>query len=129
MRRSALALLCLAPPLLLAVTAFSCVSQPESSPAPSPRPEKSVESAAEETIVLRGYVRVFGNEPHTYAGIELEGKSKTYAVYPADAEMKVRALQGHLVEFTAIALDGPKGEGGLYLSDGTVTPLSWKILK
>ena len=81
-----------------------------------------------ETITIRGTVKIFGNMPHTYVGIRTEDESKTYAVYPPEKEKELKDLQGRLIEFTVILLDKPAGEGSLYLKDGTVTPVSWKIV-
>ncbi|MDR0643917.1 MAG: hypothetical protein LBG05_03235 [Treponema sp.] len=78
------------------------------------------------TQTLRGYVQIYGNEPHTYVGIVSNGK--VYAVYPPEKEVELRKLQGRAFEFSIRFLDPPQGEGGLFLKDGCITPLSWKIL-
>lgn len=79
-------------------------------------------------MTFRGMVKIFGNEPHTYAGIQTEDGVKTYAVFPAESEKLIRKLQGRLVEFTVVLLYKKAGTGSLYLKDGTVQPLSWKIV-
>jgi len=83
---------------------------------------------AENTTRITGMVQVYGSEPHTFVGI-VDEKGTVYAVYPPSSEAELIKLQGHLIEFTVIMLDEPKGEGGLYLKGGTVTPLSWEILR
>jgi hypothetical protein len=79
-------------------------------------------------IKITGRVRIFGNEPHTFAGIVDENGTE-FAVYPPEQEEKLRNLQGHLIEFTVVFLDEPKGEGALYLKGGTVNPLEWSIIR
>lgn len=80
-----------------------------------------------DTVIIIGMVRIYGSEPHTFAGIESEDGG-IYAVYPREKEVEIRSLQGRLIEFTVRFLENPAGEGSLYLRDGTVTPLSWHIL-
>jgi hypothetical protein len=80
-----------------------------------------------DTQIITGTVHIYGSEPHTYAGI-VSDDGKTYAVYPREKEVEIRSLQGRLIEFTVRFLKEPAGEGSLYLRDGTVTPLSWRIL-
>jgi hypothetical protein len=77
--------------------------------------------------LIRGRVRVWGNEPHTYAGIETTD-DKRYAVFPAEKENEIRDLQGNLVEFTVVFSEKPQGYASLFLRDGSVTPLSWRII-
>ena len=100
--------------------------------------EESVESeeidvvdfvdTVERTAIITGMVRIFGNEPHTYVGIVDEGGTE-YAVYPRSVEDELRKLQGRLIVFTVTVLAEPKGEGGMYLKGGTVTPLTWEIIR
>jgi len=85
-------------------------------------------SSVENTARITGTVHIYGNEPHTFVGIVDENGTE-YAVYPPSKEAELQKLQGHLIAFTVIMLDGPKGEGGLYLKGGTVTPLSWEIIR
>jgi hypothetical protein len=82
-------------------------------------------SCATKPQILRGTVRVYGSEPHTYAGIVAGGK--VYAVYPPEKEAEIRRLQGQDIEFTVQFLDKPKGYGSLFLVDGCITPVSWKL--
>ncbi len=94
-----------------------------------PKPEKAVKERLKgKKITITGTVVIYGNEPHTYAGIKTEDEKRVYAIYPENVELKVRNLQGYLCVFQAILLDKPAGEGSLYLQDGTVTILSWKTL-
>jgi hypothetical protein len=93
----------------------------------SPQKEKSADGGAGKKII-RGRVRVWGNEPHTYAGIETED-GKQFSVFPAEKEEEIRSLQGNLVEFTVLFAEEPRGAGALFLRDGNVTPLSWRIVE
>jgi hypothetical protein len=92
---------------------------------PSSQPEGA--EAPSDTRIIRGRVRVYGSEPHTYAGIETDD-GKRYAVFPAEKEREILDLQGRLVEFTVVFSEEPQGYGSLFLRDGSVTPLSWRIL-
>ena len=80
-------------------------------------------------LAFRGTVRIFGNEPHTFAGLRTEDGSATYAVWPPEREAALRRFQGRLLEFTGILLERPAGPGDPYLRDGTVCPLSWKVIR
>jgi phosphoribosylanthranilate isomerase len=84
--------------------------------------------SVENTTRITGMVQIYGNEPHTYIGIVDENGTE-YAVYSPSQEVELRKLQGYLIAFTVIMLDEPKGEGGLYLKGGTVTPLNWEIIR
>ena len=107
--------------ILLALTVlsvFSCHGTPDNNQA-IPNEEG--------TLRITGRVEVYGNEPFTFVGIVDENNIE-YAVYPREKEDELRRLQGHLIVFTVIKLDEPRGEGGMYLRGGTVTPISWEIL-
>jgi hypothetical protein len=73
------------------------------------------------TQTLRGTVRIYGNEPHTYAAIESGGK--VYGLYPPEKERELRGLQGREADFKVRLLDAE----ALPFCDGMVTPLSWKL--
>jgi hypothetical protein len=85
------------------------------------------DDTVDDTVLITGQVHIYGSEPHTFPGI-VSDDGKTYAIYPREKEGELSALQGRLIEFTVRFLEEPKGEGSLYLRDGTVTPLSWRIL-
>jgi hypothetical protein len=89
--------------------------------------DKLSEQPADEAVVVIGQVAIYGSEPHTFAAIVGED-GKTYVVYPKEKEREMWSLQGRRIEFTVRFLDNPQGEGSLYLRDGTVTPLSWRII-
>jgi hypothetical protein len=74
-----------------------------------------------------GRVRIYGSDPHTFAGISGEDGIE-YSIYPPEKEEEIRSLQGHLIEFTVILLDEPQGFGSLFLKGGTISPVEWKIL-
>jgi len=113
---------------LALLSIFSCGTaagdqQKPDSPGGSP-PATNVEN----TTRITGRAQIYGNEPHTFVGI-VDENGPVYAVYPRSIEDELRSLQGHLIVFTVVFLDEPKGEGGLYLKGGTVTPLSWEIIR
>jgi hypothetical protein len=78
------------------------------------------------TIV--GRVQVYGNSPFTFVGI-IDENDTEYAVYPPAKERELRALQGHLIRFTVILFDEPRGPGGFSLRGGTVEPINWEIIE
>ena len=82
----------------------------------------------ETTIKITGRVQVYGNEPFTFVGI-IDQNDTEYSVYPPEKEKELIPLQGHLIEFTAILLNEPQGFGSLSLKGGTVTPITWEILR
>ena len=90
-------------------------------------PPSGDEALAGTPAVIIGRVVIFGNEPHTFAGIVTDDGAE-YAVYPPSLETELRSLQGNNIEFNVILLDEPQGYGSLFLKGGTVSPLSWKIL-
>jgi len=87
----------------------------------------SLEGREENTVRLVGRIQIYGNAPHTFAGI-IDENGVEYAIYPPELEERLRALQGHLIEFTVIALDEPRGFGSLVLRGGTVKPLKWDLI-
>ncbi|MDR2184536.1 MAG: hypothetical protein LBO80_02545 [Treponema sp.] len=75
------------------------------------------------TQTLRGTVRIYGNEPHTYAAIESGGR--VYGVYPPGQERELRKLQGREAEFKVRPLDAGAPPP---FCDSMVSVLSWKLL-
>lgn len=88
----------------------------------------TVRRDASARFTFRGQVSVKGSEPHTYVGVTTEDGARTYAVYPEKKADTLRDLQGHLIEFVAVKTDAGAGEASLYLKDGTIEILSWKIV-
>ncbi|MDR1220694.1 MAG: hypothetical protein LBK73_13925 [Treponema sp.] len=90
--------------------------------------DESAADAGEAGRIMRitGAVKIFGNEPHTFVGI-ITADGKRYGVSPREKEAAIRRLQGRAVEFTARLLEKPEGNAALFLKDGTVEPLSWRI--
>ena len=82
----------------------------------------------ENTAKITGRVQIYGNEPFTFVGIIDEADTE-YAVHPPEVADELRRLQGRLIEFTVIFLDEAQGMGGMMLRGGTVTPLSWEIIR
>jgi hypothetical protein len=80
------------------------------------------------TITITGRVQVYGNSPHTFVGI-IDQNETEYAVYPPAKEQELRALQGHLIRFTVVLFDEPRGFGGMFLKGGTVEPIRWEIIQ
>ncbi len=79
--------------------------------------------------VLRGSVVAAGNEPHIVAVFVLEDGTGTYVFYPDARGREALALQGRLVEITAIIVDRAfESPSGSSSGDGIVYPLSWKIV-
>ena len=100
---------------------------PVASPDPINTGEK-FNTDMENVIKITGYVQIYGNEPHTFAGIKDENGVE-YSIFPPEQEEKLRSLQGNLIEFTVTTLDKPQGYGSLFLKGETVTPLNWKIIR
>ena len=82
----------------------------------------------ENTVKLIGRVQIYGNEPHTFVGI-IDENNIEYAVYPPQQEKKLRPLQGHLIEFSVVFLNEPRGLGSSFLKGGTVKPIKWNIIR
>ena len=74
---------------------------------------------------ILGQIQIYGNEPHTFAGI-VDQDGTQYSIYPPSVETELRSLQGCLIEFTVIMLNEPQGYGAAFLKGGTVTPLKWE---
>jgi len=113
---------------LAALSVFSCGTASGDQREQGLLNETPLATNVENTVKITGTVHIYGNEPHTFVGI-VDERGNEYAVYPVSKEAELRKLQGHLIVFTVIMLDEPKGEGGLYLKGGTVTPLSWEIIR
>ena len=88
---------------------------------------RSENSTVENTSIIRGTVRIYGNAPNTFVGIRDE-RGTEYAVYPASKENELRALQGNLIDFTVMFVN-ERSYGSLFLQGGTVTPIEWKIIQ
>ena len=87
------------------------------------------DTPVENTTKITGRVQVYGSVPHTFVGIVDEAGIE-YAVYPPSKEAELGRLQGHLIEFTVIFLDDPpRTEANTFLTGGTVTPVSWVIIR
>ena len=81
------------------------------------------------TVKITGMVKIYGHEPFSYLGIEDQDGTQ-YAVHPLSVADELSELQGRIIEFTVVFLDEQApGMAGLMLRGGTVTPLSWKIVR
>ena len=89
------------------------------------RSEVQHEICTENAVTIVGRIQIYGNSPHTFAGI-IDRNGVEYAIYPPELERKLRTLQSHLIEFTVVVLAAPQS---LILRGGTVTPLKWNILR
>jgi len=112
---------------------FPCGKKEVNNPQPLPAEipdvvKEEVIIGMEKTAKLTGRVQIYGSEPHTFVGI-VDGNDNEYAVYPPEKENELRKLQGHLIEFTVVFLDEPQGYGSLFLKGGTVTPVTWEIIR
>jgi len=94
----------------------------------TPQPQQPVAAESKNTARLIGRIQIYGNTPHTFAGI-IDKNGIEYAIYPPELEEKLRPLQGHVIEFTVVILDEPRGVGSLFLRGGTVMPLEWNIIR
>jgi hypothetical protein len=76
--------------------------------------------------VITGRVQIYGNEPHTFAGI-IDEKGVAYAAYPQEKAKELEKFQGRLIEFEVEFVDDPQ----IYnrLEGGVITPLKWRIIK
>jgi len=72
---------------------------------------------------LQGMIHIYGNEPHTWVGLETPD-GKVYALVPPEKADEFRALQGRLLELKVTFQDTALPPG-LPPADGMVTPLSW----
>jgi len=87
-----------------------------------------IDAGGKSTVKITGKIVIYGNEPHTYAGI-VDQNGTQYAIYPPSVEAELRSLQGYLLEITAVLSDEPLGYGSTFLKGGTVTPIKWEILQ
>jgi hypothetical protein len=72
---------------------------------------------------ITGQVKVYGSEPHTWAGVETED-GKVYAV-DRESDAELRTLRGRRLQFTVKILPEPPAFPGV---TGAVQVLSWKEL-
>jgi len=98
------------PVFLLGVLMVACAT---------PQKEKSAER------VIRGTIRLYGNEPHLWTGIKTIQDEKIYYVEPPEMANELRALQGRIIEFTAIIEERKMPFGG----NGKATVISWRIVE
>ena len=85
----------------------------------TPQKEKSTEK------VIRGTIRLYGNEPHLWVGIETIPDEKVYHVEPLEKAKELEALRHRVVELTAIIEERKMPLGG----DGKATVISWRIIE
>jgi hypothetical protein len=71
--------------------------------------------------ILRGTVTIYGNEPHTWTGIETVPDGKIYQVNPPEKAAELTAMQGYVLEFTVNIRDAE-----IPGAAGTVTVISWR---
>jgi len=83
----------------------------------------------EKTETITGRVVIFGSEPFTYAGIVAEDNTH-YAILPPEKEKELRGVQGQLLKFTVVFVTpAEQSLASINLKGGTVTPISWEILR
>jgi hypothetical protein len=76
---------------------------------------------------LVGSVRVYGSEPHTYAGILSEKDGRVYLINGGEKERELRELQGRRVEFTVRI--GAASRAAYPPADGTAAVISYRIVE
>ncbi|MCL2557674.1 MAG: hypothetical protein FWE09_04275 [Treponema sp.] len=81
-----------------------------------------------DAVKITGRVQIYGSEPHTFVGI-IDENGNEFAIYPESQGEALRELQGHLIEFSVIFINEPRGYGALFLRGGTVTVLEWAIIR
>jgi len=69
---------------------------------------------------LRGMIKIYGSEPHTWVGVETVPEGKVYALVPPEKAEEFRNLQGRLLELRVVFQDTTPPA-----ADGSVTPLAW----
>jgi len=69
---------------------------------------------------LQGTIKIYGNEPHTWVGLETVPDKKVYVIVPPEKAEEYRKLQGRLLELR-VRFQGT----ALPPAAGSVTPLSW----
>jgi len=74
---------------------------------------------------LQGMIKIYGNEPHTWVGLETVPDGKVYAIVPPEKAAEFRILQGRLLE-VRVAFQDAALPPALPPADGMITPLSWK---
>ena len=85
--------------------------------------ETGTEEEGSRRTTLRGTIRIYGNEPHTWVGI-MSSEGKIYAVEPPEKAAELRSIQGRLLEFTVIVQSAVVP--GI---DGEATVLSWRYVQ
>jgi hypothetical protein len=74
--------------------------------------------------VITGMIKIYGNEPHTWVGIETIPDGKIYVVQPPEKAAELRGQQGRLIEFKVVLEEMQMPLGG----DGTATVISWRVV-
>jgi len=77
---------------------------------------------------LRGTIKIYGSEPHTWVGVETIPDGKVYALVPPEKADEFRKLQGRLLELRVVFQDAALPPS-LPPADGLVSPLSWTAEK
>ena len=83
-------------------------------------------SCASAARKMTGSVRIYGSEPHTYAGITDEKDGKLYLVNDQTMEAELRELQGRRIEFRVQFV---AGSSAWPPADGIVAVISYKTKK
>jgi hypothetical protein len=73
---------------------------------------------------LTGVVRIYGSEPHTWAGINSEPDDKIYLIEGRAAETELRAMQGKRMVFT-VRIKAP--ESAYPIVDGVAELISYRV--
>ena len=109
--------------VILATLALACASQKKEGEASAPS------GAAPERIVemdIKGMVKIYGNEPHTWVGIETRPEGKVYSVDPPETARELRGQQGYLIEFRVSYIENQTVPA---LQAPVVSVISWQIAR
>lgn len=81
-------------------------------------------------VKVKGYIRVYGNEPFTYIGIKTEN-NKEYALTASDDVLKeLRSSQGKQIEIIGLLIPKDKDSFELnMLKDGRIEVTEWSIVE
>ena len=75
---------------------------------------------------MTGVVRIYGSEPHTWAGINSEPDDKIYLVEDRETGRRLRAMQGKRMVFTVRI---KAAESAYPVVDGVAEVISYRVVE
>lgn len=89
----------------------------------------SISFSKNNNMIIKGYIKSYGNEPFTQIGIETVDK-KQYSI-KADQTIidELSVMGGRLIEFKGLIIKEEINDFAFNLKDGTFEVISWKVLK